>query len=52
MQALVITGASPGNLQLQEVPMPGTTHVLPLADWEQGFKPARSGEAIKVVSEP
>lgn len=28
------------------------THVLPLSEWEQGFRLARSGEAIKVVLEP
>jgi L-iditol 2-dehydrogenase len=28
------------------------THVLPLAEWEQGFDLSRSGEAVKVVLEP
>lgn len=28
------------------------THVLPLSEWEQGFRLARSGQAIKVVLEP
>jgi len=28
------------------------THILPLTDWEEGFRLARSGEAVKVVLEP
>ena len=28
------------------------THVLPLSEWEEGFRLARSGEAVKVVLQP
>ncbi len=28
------------------------THILPLADWEEGFRLAHIGEAVKVVLEP
>jgi len=28
------------------------THILPLTDWETGFRLARTGEAVKVVLEP